>query len=352
MYGSPSQGRHGQPGQPGQGGGHGQPAPGGGYGQPAQPTPGGTYGQPAQPRPGGGYGQPARDPYGQPAQGGGYGQPPRDPYGQPPAPGFGSGQFSEPPGFGPPPPPPKGGSSFWLTALAVLAAVVVLAACGVGGWFVFADDGNPAANASPTASAGKSKSNSPSASPSPTASPIDISSRSTDPDPLTVKELFGSKTITIEDENDGSSRSYKMVKSQELTDCTKGVTGDLKSAVKRLSCNQVVRAAVNSKDGKYGATAGVFNLKEKGHSKTIDPLINKDKGSFTGLEGPGASSQINKASLVLYWEERGHYMVYIMISRGDGSPIKAQDKNVQTMATDLLISYLATKLAERTGTVN
>lgn len=345
----PSQPAHGQPphgppphaqpthGQPA----HGQPSPG----QPAHgqhPPSGGVYGQPARPpdQPPQGQHQPA---HGQhlPA----HGQQP------PPAPGFDGGHFAEPPGFGPPPAPPSGGSRFWLTALAVLATLVVLAVCSVGGYFVFRDDGVPAASESPNASADASKSASPSASPSPTASPIDISSRSTDPEPLTEKELFGDKEIAIEDENNGKTRSYKVVKKQTIKDCAKGVTGDLKSVVKKLDCNQVVRAAINSKDGKYGATAGVFNLKDKGHSKKIDPLIKGDKGSFTGLAGPGASAQINKASLVLYWEERGHYMAYIMICRGDGRTIN-EDQNVKTIATDLLISHVATKLAERTGTVN
>ncbi|MQA28044.1 MAG: hypothetical protein GEU94_21920 [Micromonosporaceae bacterium] len=361
VYGSP---RRQEPGGPAYPSGHAQDpyGPGGGYGpqQPGPPQP--PHGQPPHSQPP--HGQP---PHGQPPHGqhqppgGVYGQPARHPGqpphgqhqapGQHPPPGFDRGQFAEPPGFGPPPPPPSGGSRFWLTALAVLTTVVVLAVCSVGGYFVFRDDGAPAANESPNASADTSKSKSPSASPSPTASPIDISSRSTDREPLTEKELFGSKDIAIKDENDGKTRSYKVVKKGTLNDCAKGVTRELQNVVKQLGCNQVVRAAINSKDGKYGATAGVFNFKEKGHSKKIDPLVTKDRGSFVGLVARGASAQIGKASLALYWEERGHYMVYIMICRGDGRQIKL-DKTVQTMASDLLISHLATKLAERTGTVN
>lgn len=339
-YGPPSSGGYGPggygpggggPGGPG-GGGYGPGGPGGGYGQP--PAPGEPPRGPAEPA--GGYGHP-----------GGPAQP--DPY-VPTAPGFGSGQFAEPPGFGPPPPPPKGGSKFWLTSLAVLGVVVVIALCSVSGYFMFRDDGTPTADTSKSPTA--SKSATPSAPPSPTASPVDISSRATDPEPLTEKEVFGSKTLTIEDDSSGKSRSYKVVKTQALKDCKKAVTGDLASPMGKLGCNQVVRAAINSSDGKYGATAGVFNFKNKGHSTTIDPLIKKDKGSFNGLEGPGASAKINKASLALYWEERGHYMVYVIICRGDGKQISLDDKNIQNMASDLLISHLATKLAERTGTVD
>jgi hypothetical protein len=314
--------------------------------------------------PGGGYGPPGgeppfrRDPYGPPGyEPPGYGQQPppgspADPF-PPPAPGFGDDRFAEPPGFGPsgfgpPPPPPKGGSRFWLTSLTVLAVLVVIAACSVGGYFVFLDD---APSVNPTASAPVAASDAPSGSPSPSANPVDITSRTTDPRPLTVKEMFPSKKISVQDDNTGKTRSYQVVRTQSMRGCSKGVTGKLPSALQRLGCTQVVRAAVNSTDGKYGATAGVFNLKKKGHSTTLDPLIKKDQGSFTGLEGPGASAKINKASLMMYWQEQGHYMVYVIICRGDGKQISNKDPRLGVMGTDLLISHLATRLAERTGTV-
>jgi hypothetical protein len=310
---------------------------------PHGPPPGGGYGPPGPDRPAG------RDPYGPP----GYGQQPpygdqADPY-PPAAPGFGGGRFSEPPGFGPPPPPPKGGSRFWLTSLTILAVLVVIAACSVGGYFVFLDDGAP--HADPAAESSAAASAPPSGSPSPSASTVDISSRATDPRPLTVRELFGSKKIRVQDDNTGKTRSYQVVKTQSLQGCGKAVTGKLPTLLQRLGCTQVVRAAVNSADGKYGATAGVFNLKRKGHSTTVDPVIKKDQGSFTGLEGPGASAKINKASLMMYWQEQGHYMVYVIICRGDGKQISNKDPRLGEMGTDLLISHLATRLAERTGTV-
>ncbi|MGH3727265.1 MAG: hypothetical protein ACRDTU_00775 [Micromonosporaceae bacterium] len=181
---------------------------------------------------------------------------------------------------------------------------------------------------------------------------MDISSRATDPKPLTEKELFGSKTLSVQDDSTGTNRNYKVVKTQATESCKKGATGELGATLGDLGCSQMVRAAINSSDGKYGATAGVFNLKKKGHSAKVNPLIKNDKGSFTGLEGPGASAKINKASLALYWEERGHYMVYVIICRGDGKQISLEDKKIQNMASDLLIGHLATKLAERTGTVD
>ncbi|MGH3717106.1 MAG: hypothetical protein ACRDT4_27135 [Micromonosporaceae bacterium] len=355
-YGQPSQGGYGPPSGP-PGGGYGPPGAGGpggggygqpgGYGEPPAGPPGGGYGQPPAGAPGAGYGQPPAGP-----PGAGYGEPPAGPpgYEPAPAPGFGGAQFAEPPGFGPPPPPPRSGSKLWFTILAALGAVVLIAGCSVFGYYLVRDDGTSSADPTPSASAKKSAS--PSKSPSPTASPVDISSRATDPQPLTEKELFGNKSLTIEDDASGKSRSYKVVKTQTLKDCGKAVTGQLGGALGKLGCSQVVRAAINSADGKYGATAGVFNLKNKGHSATVDPLIKGDKGSFNGLEGPGASAKINKASLALYWEERGHYMVYVIICRGDGKQITLDDKNIQNMASDLLISHLATKLAERTGTVD
>jgi hypothetical protein len=310
---------------------------------PQGPPPGGGYGPPGSGRPAG------PDPYGPP----GHGQQP--PYGEPPepypptAPGFGGGRFSDPAGFGPPPPPPKSGSRFWLTSLTILAVLVVLAACSVGGYFVFLDDGTP--NTNPSAGRSAAASTAPSGSPSASTTPVDISSRTTDPRPLTAREMFPSKKVSVQDDNTGKTRTYQVVKTQTLRGCSKAVTGKLPTTLQRLGCTQVVRAALNTTDGKYGATAGVFNLKRKGHSTTIDPLIKKDQGSFTGLEGPGASAKINKASLMMYWQEQGHYMVYVIICRGDGKQISNKDPRLGQMGTDLLISHLATKLAERTGTV-
>jgi hypothetical protein len=80
--------------------------------------------------------------------------------------------------------------------------------------------------------------------------------RSTDPDPITVKEIFGTKK-----KFSFSGRDYEMTITAKDKKCTDGALGDkLQKALKDGKCNQLVRASFRDKQGKVIGTVGVANL--------------------------------------------------------------------------------------------
>ena len=157
-------------------------------------------------------------------------------------------------------------------------------------------------------------SSSPSAHPgaaasSPTLGPWrDITSQSVDAQPVSVAELFPA-TFSI----NGSSGARTV--DSTSAKCTKEVVGSaLRTAVRKASCTQVVRASYLSTDHKMMATIGVLNLadvtaaeqagRESGSSGFIrqlpaahGPTRNLAKG--TGLE----SAEVKGHYLILIWAE-------------------------------------------------
>jgi hypothetical protein len=164
----------------------------------------------------------------------------------------------------------------------------------------------------PVSTAGHSSS--PSAHPgaaasSPTLGPWrDITSQSVDAQPVSVAELFPA-TFSI----NGSSGARTV--DSTSAKCTKEVVGSaLRTAVRKASCTQVVRASYLSTDHKMMATIGVLNLadvtaaeqagRESGSSGFIrqlpaahGPTRNLAKG--TGLE----SAEVKGHYLILIWAE-------------------------------------------------
>lgn len=252
----------------------------------------------------------------------------------------------DPYGFGgPPPPPPKSGSKTWLAVLAGVVVLAVLSACGIGGYFLIQDDSDqkPTANSSSSAAPENSKSGSDDPEPSESASDdVDIDSRATDPEPLTVEELFGTPTVDV------PSGKYPVVKTEELKSCKGAVTGpQLGTKLTALGCTQVVRAALNSPANRYGITAGVFNLARDNGSEVTSIIKNQKGDAFLGLVGPGASAVINQATSMMYWQPIGHYLVFVVIVRGDRKAVVQTDAAVKQIGNDILLTYLGTLLQKR-----
>lgn len=143
----------------------------------------------------------------------------------------------------------------------------------------------------------------PSASPSPTLGPWKhIASRSLDPQPLSLTELFparftaaGGGTMTID---------------RASTKCTRAVIGQaLQAAVRTAQCTQVLRASYLSSDKKLMATIGVLNLldvtaaakagKASGASQFIRQL--------PGKRGP--TRRLSKGTGLEEADVLGHYLI-------------------------------------------
>jgi hypothetical protein len=228
-----------------------------------------------------------------------------------------------------PKPADAGGySRRWITILSVVGAVVVLALCGVGGYYMFNNEqrGDRPRPTGTNAAAPKAR---------------DISSRDVDPAPLTEQEVFPAAQIAV-----GAS-AYQMLKSQ-AGDCPTSATDDLAALLGRAGCTQVVRATLKSPDGQYLITAGIFNLKDRAGADQafngIKPIIDAQKGRFTGLAAGDGTDAIVRAPTTLGWQPEGHFLVYCIVARADSKPIPADDAASKQLITDLVETHLRDKV--------
>ncbi|GGO74576.1 hypothetical protein [Nonomuraea cavernae] len=170
--------------------------------------------------------------------------------------------------------------------------------------------------------------------------------RTTDPEPLTVKELFPKKKFAV------SGRSYEMTVTSKLKKCADGAVGDkLLKALKSGKCTQLIRASFRDKSGKVIGTVGVANLKS---SKTatkaasvgndanyVKPLAGKDE--VTKFVGSGSGG-------TKVWMH-GHYAVMIWFQNKDGvKPDSKGSKVIFRAATDITKATVFKALDARTLT--
>ncbi|MFB9206876.1 hypothetical protein ACFFV7_37195 [Nonomuraea spiralis] len=171
--------------------------------------------------------------------------------------------------------------------------------------------------------------------------------RTTDPDPISVKEFFGSKKkITV------SGRAYEMTVTSKDKKCTDGALGDkLQKALKSGKCTQLVRASFRDKSGKVIGTIGVANLKTSGTatkvakvgdaSNYVKPLAGKD--SVTKFLGSGSGG----ARISTH----GHYAIMVWFQNKDGSkPDKKGSKRIFEAIKDLTGATVFKALDNRTMT--
>ncbi|GAA1815728.1 hypothetical protein HC028_09795 [Planosporangium flavigriseum] len=221
----------------------------------------------------------------------------------------------------------------WLSKVLVVVAVLVLAAVGLGGYILINSQSQPAPTKPAASGAG--------------AKARDISSRSVDPAPLTEQEVFSGKQVTA------GSAKYQVLKTQ-ATDCRTAATDDVATLLGDLGCSQVVRGTLKSGDSQFLITAGIFNLNdETGANKayeTIKPMLDAQKGRFTGLAAGDGTEAMVRAPTTLGWHPLGHFLAYSIVARADGKPIAADDPASKQAISDVVEGYLRdTVLAARAG---
>ena len=287
-----------------------------GFGSPA-----GGLGAPA-----GGFGgpQPEADPYADPGFGrpgafaqGGYNQgPPDRSYGQP-----GDEQHFD-----------KPKSKLPLILGAVVGAVVVVG----GGIFAVSaltgGSGKPAASKSSLASSPSSAlSTTASPSPAPAATGAlgaKLKTQATDPQPLTVGEIF----------KNAEFKGYKMTATNTSVNCGKQAHGaKLAAALKSGKCTQFLRATYQTTDGKLIGTVGVANLSTAGAAKKAQKAASGTGNWMVPLPGTGVTKKISGKAISLgSAEARGHYLILTWVQRPDGKAIGAGQKSAaQNFATQV-----------------
>jgi hypothetical protein len=171
--------------------------------------------------------------------------------------------------------------------------------------------------------------------------------RTTDPDPISVKEIFGSKKkITV------AGRGYEMTITSKDKKCTDGALGDkLQKALKSGKCTQFVRASFRDKAGTVIGTVGVANLKSSStaskvaksgdKSNYVKPLAGKD--SVTKLLGSGSGG-------AKIWTH-GHFAILVWFQNKDGGQADGKEsKRISQAITDVTGATVFQALDNRTMT--
>lgn len=213
--------------------------------------------------------------------------------------------------------------------LSGLGALILLGIVGLSAFFVVAEQrrGAPAESTSaPAASSSDS-----------------INSRLIDPKPLSISEIFPGNEIKLA----AGAEPYRISMTHIDTDCDIATTGALGQILTRRGCTQVVRAGMTAPYGGYEVTAGIFNLADESGTAQVGGqltgLVHSGAGTFAAMAAgalPGSDPQAEPRSRVA-WQERGHYLVFCVISRPDGSPVGPDDPYAQRITTDLLGTYLS-----------
>jgi hypothetical protein len=213
-----------------------------------------------------------------------------------------------------------------------LAGLIVLSICGLVAFFIVADRTSVRANQS--------------AGP---AAPWAISSRSLDPQPLSLDEVFPSGEVRPV----AGGPPYRLTMTHIDADCDIAATGSLGPLLDEHGCSQVVRATMTAPHGGHLVTAGIFNLADEAGaarvSRDVRSLVETGGGGFAVMAAGGVPGAAPPAApdAQVGWQARGHYLAYCVIIRPDGEPLPEADRNAQLITVELLETYLGAALQKR-----
>ena len=177
----------------------------------------------------------------------------------------------------------------------------------------------------------------------------DISALQVDPKPLSLGEVFPGPEIRLV----SGAEPYRIAMTHIDTDCNIATTGTLGGLLDDDGCTQVVRAGMTAPYGGYLVTAGVFNLTDAGRAKRagdqVGTQVENGAGGFaamtTGLPGADATQPLSQ----LGWRDRGHFLIYCVVTRPDGHVVRDDDPYARRISADLVESYLSeTVVGKRT----
>jgi hypothetical protein len=217
------------------------------------------------------------------------------------------------------------------------ATVLVLGAAGTLGYFVLHKLGN---HPKPVAeSNGKA---SPSASPSPSLGPYGhIETRQTDPQPLTVAQLYPASYAD-------SGATVISTASSLGNNCLGAITGaNLQVAVSSAGCTQVARATYVTSLGMMG-TIGVLNLITA--AKATAAVQSADASNYVspvaGTRGP--TQKIGQGTGIEEAAAKGHYLILIWVQLTNlAKPNATQTAELENFMTGMLQNTANISLSNR-----
>jgi hypothetical protein len=226
-----------------------------------------------------------------------------------------------------------------------VALLFVVAAAATLAYGVLRSPAKPKPTAGPTPTPKVT----PSASASPTLGPYGhIGSRTADPQPLTVAQLFPA-SFTV------GGQVIARTATAAGARCVAALEGaNIRSAIRKASCNQVVRATYISPSGRMMGTIGVLNLSTASHA--VKAIRSADAGDFIrqlkARHGP--THKIGGGTGIEVAAAKGHYLILIWAEYTNLRKPKtaAQRTAIENFMTQLLDNTANVSLANRmlTGT--
>jgi hypothetical protein len=208
-----------------------------------------------------------------------------------------------------------------------LGAIILIAICGLSGFFVIVDErrGDGAEASSAVSTTNRT-----------------INSRAVDAEPLSVAEVFPGTEIHLT----SGDAPYTVAGKHIDGDCGVAATGRVVALLDRYGCSQVVRARLTAPYGGYPVTAGVFNLADETGAvrlaEQLRTLVETGTGGLAAMSAdlaPGSAPRFEPLAHV-GWQQRGHYLVYCVITAPDGRMVRADDPYAGRITADLLESHL------------
>ncbi|MGX6602820.1 hypothetical protein ACWKSP_11865 [Micromonosporaceae bacterium Da 78-11] len=169
-----------------------------------------------------------------------------------------------------------------------------------------------------------------------------LSSRTVDPAPLRLAEVFPDNRPV----QPPGTAPYLLGMTHIDTECRIATTGALGDLLEQYGCNQVVRAELSAPYGNYQVTTGLFNLADAGGATEVDDqvrrLVETGDGGFaaTVASRPG-TDPASPAGTQVGWHASGHYLLYSVVTRPNGEVVNSDDPNVARITADLVDGYLA-----------
>jgi hypothetical protein len=239
----------------------------------------------------------------------------------------------------------RGGKRRGLLLLACGLVVVLVIGAAAYVWFSGGHHGSGTASA---ASKRPATARRPAQSASPTPSPSlghwgHIDSRTADPLPLTLTELFPA-TFTA------GGGTYSRTVQRDGTKCSRAVIGAaLQSAVRKGKCTQVMRASYLSGNGKMMGTIGVLNLVSVGAAERSGKAAGG--GDFIAQlpAAKGPARHLTRGTGLEETEIKGHFLVMVWAEFANlhAPKNKTQRLAIETFCNRLIQNTANLSLASR-----
>jgi hypothetical protein len=170
-----------------------------------------------------------------------------------------------------------------------------------------------------------------------------IGTRSQDPEPLTLNELFPPQF-----ELNGSS--YLRTAAAVSKDCSQAVFGaDLQAALQAGHCTQVLRASYISGNGTMMGTIGVANLSSSSGAQKAGQTTGPKEIIAPLAAQKGPTSKLGNGTGVVQAEIKGHYLILMWaeFTNLKSPATAAQRQQLEQFATDLVTGSANINLSTR-----